>query len=112
MKPTVTVCATTITVNESQNVECSCTSKGGNPPANLTWTKDGNKIDETKVRKNLLSLRNVNASDAGNYVCTAESYPDDKYRDAKSVNVKVNCKYSVIWSYCNNRNDIQKSMPF
>ena len=82
-----------MTVNESQNVNCSCTSRGGNPPANLMWTKDGNKIGETKVRENILFLRNVRASYAGNYVCMAESYPDDKYRDAKSVEVRVNCKY-------------------
>ena len=80
---------------EGENVTCLCSSKDGNPPANVTWTKDGNKIDETKVRKNILFLRNVSASDAGNYECTAESYPDDQYKDNETVSVKVklNCKY-------------------
>ena len=72
---------------------CLCTSEGGNPPANVTWTKNGENIGETKQRKNILFLRNVSTSDVGNYVCTAESYPDDKYRDTKFVELILNCKY-------------------
>lgn len=57
------------------------------------WTKDGKKIGETQKRKNILFLKNVNESHAGNYKCVVESYPDDSYRDTKTVNVRVNCKY-------------------
>ena len=91
--PTVTVSSSTITVDEGENVTCSCTSDGGNPPANVVWTKNGKKFGETEQRENILFLRNVSTSDAGNYVCTAESYPDNKYRDAKSVQLILNCKY-------------------
>ena len=92
-KPTASVSTSKITVNEGENVTLSCTSTGGNPPAKLTWTKDGEKISEAKERENKLFLKNIRAEDAETYVCTAESYPDDKYRDSKKVALIVNCKY-------------------
>lgn len=95
-KPTVTVTPSRITVDEDENVTLSCTSTGGRPPGHVTWTKNRKKIGDTKQRENILFLRNVNAEDAGNYVCTAESYPDDKFRDVKSVELTVNCKYLKI----------------
>lgn len=86
-----------MTAEEGENVTLTCTSTGGHPPANITWQKDGKKIGKTKLRNNTVVLRNVSAEDAGIYVCMAESYPDDKYRDVKSVEliVNCNCKYQV-----------------
>ena len=84
-----------MTAEEGENVTLTCTSTGGHPPANITWKKDDKKIGKTKLRNNTVVLRNVCAEGAGIYVCTAESYPDDKYRDVKSVELIVNCKYQV-----------------
>ena len=106
-KPNVTVCSSNIiTVNEGESLSCSCSSKGGNPPANVTWRKYGKEeISKTKERNNTLFLKGVSKGDAGNYECTAESYPDYKYRDTKTINVSVNCKYQLSGA-CNHSNDI------
>ena len=81
-------------VDEGENVTLSCTSTGGRPPANVTWEKkDGEKIGEIRKQSSTVFLRNVSAEDAGTYECTAKSYPDANYRDVKSVELIVNCKY-------------------
>ena len=88
-------------VDEGENVTLSCTSTGGRPPANVTWEKkDGEKIGEIRKQSSTVFLRNVSAEDAGTYLCTAESYPDDKYRDVESVELIMNRKYLKINMTC------------
>ena len=70
----------------------SCKSTGGRPTASVTWRKNGEKIGKTEVQNNTLVLSG-SSEDKAIYECTAESYPDVNYRDVKSVELIVNCKY-------------------
>jgi hypothetical protein len=88
--PTVTLnCSSSITQNEGDNVTCVCRGEGGNPPANVTWYKDGVQIGGTKQEINTLTLKNGNETDGEIYTCLARSYPDPKYEDNETI---VLCK--------------------
>lgn len=102
MKPTVTVCSSSITVTEGEAVTCLCTGHGGNPPANVAWY-DKNNVQIGGIRKdeNLLTLRNVTKADGGTYRCVAESHPAAK--DEESIEVTVNCKYTTWLSNLNQK---------
>ena len=88
-------CSSPVTVNESDNVTCVCRGKSGNPPANVTWYKDGIQIGGTGKEKQTLTLRNVNRADSGTYKCVAQSHINAT--DEKSIKVIVifNCKYMI-----------------
>ena len=68
---------------------CACQGKGGNPPANVTWYKDGVQIAESEKEVKILNLHDVNKSDSGKYKCIARSYT---LTDEKSIEVLVYCK--------------------
>jgi hypothetical protein len=63
---------------------------GGNPPANVTWYKDGVQIIETKKENNTLTLSNVNGRASGTYTCVARSHTI--LTDEKSIEIIVYCK--------------------
>ena len=88
-------CSSPITVNESGDFICVCRSEGGNPPANVTWYKDGVQIGGTGNEEQTLTLRNVDGTDSGTYKCVAQSHT---LAEEKLVEVKVrlNCKYFCI----------------
>jgi hypothetical protein len=87
-------CSDPTRVNEGSNLTCVCRREGGNPPANLTWDKDGKQIGNASYGENRLTLTNVNKNDNGIYTCIAQSYT---LKDEKSIEVKVrlNCKYDL-----------------
>ena len=96
-KPTVTLsCPSPVTVNEGDDFTCVCRGEGGNPPANVTWYKDGDPIGGTGNEEQTLTLRNVDGTaDTGTYKCVAQSHT---LAEEKLVEVKVrqNCKYCCI----------------
>jgi hypothetical protein len=69
---------------------------GGNPPADVTWYKDGVQTGGTKKENNTLTLKNVDETASGIYTCLARSYPDPEYEDNETIVVRVNCKYYII----------------
>ena len=86
-------CSSPIKLNESDDVICLCRGEGGNPPANVTWSKDDNQIGGIGTENKTLILNNVNGTHNGTYKCEARSYVNDDYVDAKYIDVLVRCKY-------------------
>ena len=94
VRPTVTVnCSSFITVNEEDDITCVCRGKGGNPPANVTWYKDGVQVGETGKEEQTLIRRNISEADNGMYTCVAQSHID--MTDKKSIKVTINCKSMI-----------------
>ncbi|XP_028416915.1 hemicentin-2-like [Dendronephthya gigantea] len=92
-KPNVTSnCSGTTTLNEGDNFSCLCKDKDGNPPADVTWFKDGEQIGETGKKEQMLTLKNVHNTDSGTYKCVAESDPDERYKDEKTIKIIVQFK--------------------
>ncbi|CAB4038035.1 neural cell adhesion molecule 1-like isoform X7, partial [Paramuricea clavata] len=86
-KPNVMInCSSSITVNEGDaGFTCVCRGEGGNPPANITWYKNGEQIGNKSYGENRLTLTNVTKQDIGTYKCVAQSYT---LTDEKSIEVK------------------------
>ncbi len=82
-------CPSPTTVNEGDNFTCACRSQGGNPPANVTWYKDGVQIDETGMKEQILTLSNIDKTDSGKYKCVAQSH---SLTDERSIEIIVYCK--------------------
>ncbi len=96
VKPTVSLnCSSPITVNEGNEFTCACRGEGQNPPANVTWLKDGIQIAETGREEQTLTLRSVDETDNGTYKCVAQSYTDAMFSDQKIIEIiiRLNCKY-------------------
>ncbi|XP_028399291.1 hemicentin-1-like [Dendronephthya gigantea] len=93
-KPNVTLDCRNCPVrpDEGDNFTCLCKSKGGNPPPNVTWYKDGVKISDVGTVNQTLNIWNINRKDTGTYKCVATSYPNINYTDEKSCQVIVNFK--------------------
>ena len=85
-------CSSPGKIGEGGNLTCVCRGEGGNPPANVTWYKNGKRIDNTSYVENTLSLNDVNEKDNGTYKCVAQSYT---LKDEKSIKVDVYRKYIV-----------------
>ncbi|CAB4044487.1 muscle, skeletal receptor tyrosine kinase-like, partial, partial [Paramuricea clavata] len=86
-KPNVMInCPSHITLDEGEDCTCVCTEQGGNPPANLTWYKDGKQINNASYGENILTLTNVTKLDIGTYKCVAQSYT---LTDEGSIEVNV-----------------------
>ncbi|XP_028416917.1 contactin-4-like [Dendronephthya gigantea] len=95
-KPTVKLnCSNTTTLNEGDDFSCLCEGKDGNPPANVTWFKDDTKIGGTGKKEQMLTLKNVDNTDRGTYKCLAESHPDERYEDKKTVKIIVHFRPHV-----------------
>ncbi|XP_028407337.1 scavenger receptor cysteine-rich type 1 protein M130-like [Dendronephthya gigantea] len=90
-KPNLTInCSSPVTVNNGDKVICLCEGKNGYPPADVTWYKNDVQIGETKKKKNVLTLSNINRNVGGTYVCVGKS---DYLTDKKSIEVLFNGKY-------------------
>ena len=91
--PTVTInCSSSVTVNKGDYFTCVCGGEGGNPPANVTWYKDGVQIGETGKEEQTLTLSDVDGRDTGTYKCVAESHTLAEEKLVK-VKVRLDCKY-------------------
>ena len=66
-----------------------CEGKGGNPPAYISWYKDGVQIVEQGKDEKSLTLSHVNIKDSGSYKCLARSH---NLTDEKSIEILVYCK--------------------
>ena len=89
-------CSISIKLIKGDNVACLCRGEGGNPPANVTWFKDGEKISDVGTEYQTLSLLNVGGADRRTYKCIASSDPGEKYTDEKFIQVIIFCKYMII----------------
>ena len=88
-KLTVTLsCSSLVKVNEGDNFTCVCRGEGGNPPADVTWFKDGVQIGETGKEEQTLTLSNVSKTASGIYNCAAES----NTLTEKSIEIIFYCK--------------------
>ena len=93
-KPSVTfTCSRSNKVIQSDDFTCICRGEGGNPPAEVTWFKEGKQIGEIGTKNQTLFLSNVDGKSSGTYTCEAQSYPSDEFIDEKSIVVEVVCKY-------------------
>ena len=72
--PVVAVSPSNLTVNESGIASFQC-SVSGNPEPALVWSKGGNlsEVSRSTVLGGRLLLKNVNASDSGEYQCSARN---------------------------------------
>ncbi|XP_028413744.1 titin-like [Dendronephthya gigantea] len=96
-KPTVTLnCSSPVTLNEGDNFTCLCRGEGGNPPANVTWFKNGVKITDVGIERQTLNISNISRTDNATYKCEATSYPHQNYTDEKSCQVIVFSKPSNV----------------
>ncbi len=86
-------CSSSITLNEGDDFTCVCRGEGGNPPADVTWFKDGVQIGRTGKEEQVLTLRNVSGIDSGTYKCLSRSHTltDEKL---VAVKIRLNCKYN------------------
>ena len=82
-----------MSVNEEDDITCVCKGQGGNPPANVTWYKDGVQVGETGKEEQTLIRRNISEADSGMYTCVAQSHIN--MTDEKSIKITVNCKYII-----------------
>ena len=89
-------CSCPIALNEGDDFTCLCEGKGGNPPANVTWYKNGVKFSDVGTEKQTLNLLNVSKANNGTYQCKAASYGHEKYTDEKSCEVIVYCKCAIL----------------
>ena len=79
-------------LNEGDNFTCLCRGEDGNPPANVTWYKDGVQFSHVGTKNQTLNLLNVGGADNGSYKCVATSYPHESYTDEKSIQVIIYCE--------------------
>ena len=101
-KPIVTLsCSSRIIVNEGDNFTCICRGEGGNPPADVTWYKDGVQISGIGKENKTLTLSNVEKTASGIYKCVTQSYT---LTDEKSVEIIVHCKYKLIITFIEGTN--------
>ena len=89
-RPTVSInCLSVNTLNEGDDFLCECNGEGGNPPANVTWYKDGVQIGGTEKKEQTLNLSNVDNTASGTYKCVAQSHV---LKDQKTIKLIVYCK--------------------
>ncbi|CAB4037301.1 hemicentin-1-like isoform X1 [Paramuricea clavata] len=88
-KPTVTVnCTSPTKLIEDDDFTCVCRGESGNPPANVTWYKDGVQIGGTAKEEHTLTLSNVDNTASGTYKCVAKSHT---LTDEKLIEIIVCC---------------------
>ena len=88
-------CSKVITLNQSDFFACECNGTNGNPPANVTWYKNGTKQEliVTGKEKAILVLSNVDKNGSGTYRCEAKSGIEEA-KNETSIDVIVLCKYN------------------
>ena len=91
------------TVLEGNNLQLTCEALG-RPLPSITWTKEkpGNQGNTVVVQEGkVLTITNINRTDAGNYTCTADNgfgKPENQ-----TVYVNVTCEYALkkLWLMLN-----------
>ena len=100
MTPKVTInCSSHITLNEGDDATSVCRSKDGNPPANVSWFKDGVQIGGIETENQTLTFRNISRrGNEGTYKFVAQSHTNSMFADNKliEITVKVRCKCRLI----------------
>ena len=66
-------------LKEGEDFTCECNGTGGNPPANVTWSKGTTQIAGPEKEHATLVLKNVKKDDSGTYKCGAKSDDNAKY---------------------------------
>ena len=84
-------CSSLIALNVGDDVTCLCEGKGGKPPAEVTWYKDGVQIGNVEQEQNVLTLSNVDKTDSGTFKCIGKSH---SLTDEKSIEVHFYGKYN------------------
>ena len=85
-------------VNEGNNVTFHCNATS-NPSPTLSWTKDGNAINQSSNNivlsqdSQILNVINVERNDAGIYVCNATNNVNSV---SASAYLNVQCKYKIV----------------
>ena len=89
-------CSHVTTLNQTDYFACECNGTNGNPPADVTWYKNGTKQEliVTRKEKAVLALSNVKRDDNGTYRCEAKSGIDEA-KNETSIDVIVFCKYET-----------------
>ena len=77
---------------EGDYFACECKGTDGNPPADVTWYKDGKKSSDTGKEKAILSLSNVGKDENGTYRCEAKSGIEEA-KNETIIDLIVYCKY-------------------
>ena len=91
-KPKVTTnCSSPIRLDIGADVSCTCRGKGGNPPANVTWYKEGKQIGGVGKEEQELILDPLHGADNGTYKCVVQSHTNATFKDEESIVVLVNC---------------------
>ncbi|XP_028399370.1 hemicentin-1-like isoform X2 [Dendronephthya gigantea] len=86
--PNVTTdCDSSMAVNEGVDVTCYCECKGGNPPANCTWFKNGILTGKIGLKENTLNRPNIKRTDGGNYTCVGESHSSAMAKKLTTITV-------------------------
>ena len=83
------------TVYEGDNVQLACEALG-RPEPNIAWTKEkpGDQGNTVVVQEGkVLTITNINSSDAGDYTCTA--YNGFGKPENRTVYVTVTCEYTL-----------------
>ena len=83
-----------LTVREGDNLQLT-SNASGRPEPNITWTKEkpGNQGETVVVQEGkVLTITNINRTDAGDYTCTA--YNGFGKPENKTVSVNVTCEYA------------------
>ena len=76
-----------------QNYTLRCNASG-DPHPNINWTKDGVPVSQFNDSGYFLHLVNVQKTDAGSYICTANNGFGDNATAIGIVNIR--CKYYKI----------------
>ena len=83
-------CSSVTTVNQNDYFACECNGTDGNPPANVTWSKDSTQIVTAK-EKAVLVFSNVDKDDNGTFRCEAKSHKNVKNETSMELIVIRKC---------------------
>ena len=101
-------------VNEGSNVTFQCNATS-NPSPTLSWTKDGNAINQSSNNIILsqdsptFTINNVRRNDAGIYVCNATNNVNSV---SASAYLNVQCKYEIAFKLIFNSINCKKRIFF
>ena len=80
------------TVLEGSNLQLTCKASG-QPEPNITWTKENAGKTGVVQEGKVLTVTNINKTDAGKFTCTA--YNGFGKPENRTVYVTVTCEYAL-----------------